>query len=101
MRVAEVAATGDVTAARLLQLAGAAAAASDHPVSRAIAAHARAAGPLPAAIDARTLPGRGAEAKVDGHTILVGRGTRPAARRAGWHRRQRDVRRQRRSARSG
>ena len=29
---------------------------------------------LPAATDARTLPGRGAEAKVDGHTILVGRG---------------------------
>jgi Cu+-exporting ATPase len=74
MRVAEVVATGDVTAARLLQLAGAAAAASDHPVSRAIAAHARAAGRLPAATDARTLPGRGAEAKVDGHTILVGRG---------------------------
>ena len=41
MRVAEVVATGDVTAARLLQLAGAAAAASDHPVSRAIADHAR------------------------------------------------------------
>ena len=75
MRVAEVIATGDVPAARLLQLAGAAAAASDHPVSRAIAEHARAAGPLPAAIDARTLPGRGAEAKVDGHTILVGRGS--------------------------
>ena len=74
MRVAEVAATGDVPAARLLQLAGAAAAASDHPVSRAIAERARAAGPLPAAVEARTLPGRGAEAKVDGHTILVGRG---------------------------
>jgi Cu+-exporting ATPase len=74
MHVAEVVATGDVTAARLLQLAGAAAAASDHPVSRAIAAHARAAGPLPAATDARTMPGRGAEAKVDGYTVLVGRG---------------------------
>jgi Cu+-exporting ATPase len=74
MRVAEVVATGDVTGARLLQLAGAAAAESDHPVSRAVAAHARAAGPLPAATDARTLPGRGAEAKVDGHTVLVGRG---------------------------
>ena len=60
MRVAEVVATGDVPAARLLQLAGAAAAASDHPVSRAIAEHARAAGPLPAATEARTLPGRGA-----------------------------------------
>jgi P-type Cu+ transporter len=74
MRVAEVVATGDVPAARLLQLAGAAAAVSDHPVSRAVAEHARAAGPLPAAADARTLPGRGAEAQVDGHTILVGRG---------------------------
>jgi Cu+-exporting ATPase len=74
MRVTEVVATGDVPAARLLQLAGAAAAASDHPVSRAIAEHARAAGPLPGAVEARTLPGRGAEAKVDGHTILVGRG---------------------------
>jgi Cu+-exporting ATPase len=74
MRVAEVVATGDIPAERLLQLAGAAAAASDHPVSRAIAEHARAAGPLPAAAEARTLPGRGAEAKVDGHTILVGRG---------------------------
>jgi Cu+-exporting ATPase len=42
-------------------------------VSRAIAEHARAAGPLPAAFEARTLPGRGAEAKVDGHTITVGR----------------------------
>jgi Cu+-exporting ATPase len=73
MRVAEVVATGDVPAARLLKLAGAAAAASDHPVSRAIAEHARAAGPLLGAAEARTLPGRGAEAKVDGHTILVGR----------------------------
>src|SRR6478752_2568206 len=73
MRVAEVIATGDVPAARLLQLAGAAAAASDHPVSRAIADHARAAGPLPAAVEARTLPGRGAQARVDGHTIVVGR----------------------------
>jgi Cu+-exporting ATPase len=75
MRVAEVIATGDVPAARLLQLAGAAAAASDHPVSRAIADHARAAGPLPAAVEARTLPGRGAQARVDGHTIVVGRGS--------------------------
>jgi P-type Cu+ transporter len=74
MRVAEVVATGDVPAGRVLQLAGAAAAASDHPVSRAIAEHARAGGPLPAAAEARTLPGRGAEAKVDGHIILVGRG---------------------------
>ena len=54
MRVAEVVATGDVPAARLLQLAGAAAAASDHPVSRAIAEHARAAGALPAAVGARS-----------------------------------------------
>jgi len=74
MRVAEVVATGDIPAARLLKLAGAAAAASDHPVSRAIAEYARAAGPLPGAVEARTLPGRGAEARVDGHTILVGRG---------------------------
>src|SRR6478736_7157654 len=75
MRVAEVIATGDVPAARLLQLAGAAAAASDHPVSRAIADHAGAAGPLPAAVEARTLPGSGAQARVDGHTIVVGRGS--------------------------
>jgi Cu+-exporting ATPase len=75
MRVADVVATADIPAARLLQLAGAATAVSDHPVSRAIAAHARAAGPLPAAAGARTLPGRGAEARVDGHTILVGRGS--------------------------
>src|SRR3954469_24011349 len=71
MRVAEVTATDDVAVAQLLRLAGAgapqrlrlagaAAAASDHPVSCAIARHAGAAGPLPAATEARTLPGQGA-----------------------------------------
>ena len=57
-----------------------AAAASDHPVSRAIAAHARAAGRAAGRDRARTLPGRGAEATVDGHTIVVGRGRDAPAR---------------------
>jgi Cu+-exporting ATPase len=46
---------------------------SEHPIARAIVASAAGA-PLEFGVDFRALPGRGAEAKVAGHHIYVGRG---------------------------
>ncbi len=46
---------------------------SEHPIARAIVASAAGA-PLEFGADFRALPGRGAEAKVAGHRIFVGRG---------------------------
>ncbi|MEU4212571.1 cation-translocating P-type ATPase [Streptomyces sp. NPDC026206] len=65
--------TGDE---RALQLAAAAEAGSEHPVGRAIHAHAleTASGPLPPATDFVATAGMGVRARVDGHVVEV---TRP------------------------
>ena len=70
MRVADVVASAGSTPAEVLSLAAAVAGESTHPVSRAIAEHAGSSAP---AADARTIPGRGAEATVGGRVIRVGR----------------------------
>lgn len=60
----------------VLRLAGAAEAASEHPIARAIAAAALAAGSadrLPAVADFHSAPGGGVRGTVDGHTVTVGR----------------------------
>ncbi|MFC8409610.1 heavy metal translocating P-type ATPase [Arthrobacter sp. NPDC057259] len=60
----------------VLRLAGAAEAASEHPIARAIAAAALAAGSadrLPAVADFHSAPGGGVRGRVDGHTVTVGR----------------------------
>ena len=60
--------------AELLRLAGAAEDASEHPVARAVAAHALDhVGPLPAVASFGSRSGVGVEATVDGHRLLVGR----------------------------
>lgn len=61
---------------RLLRLAGALEAASEHPIGRAIAQAAKAeAGTLPAVDDFVNHPGIGVEGIVDGHRVRVGRAT--------------------------
>jgi P-type Cu2+ transporter len=57
---------------RLLLIAGAAEADSEHPLARAIVEAARMRGALPAANDFRAMAGRGVEAKVDGRSVSVG-----------------------------
>jgi P-type Cu2+ transporter len=59
---------------RLLRLAAAVEADSEHPLARAIVAAARtqAAGELPAAGDFRSMTGRGVQATVDGAAVAVG-----------------------------
>jgi len=59
----------------LLRLAGAVAAANDHPVSKAIAALAgRRVGELPPAADVQATPGVGVRGTVDGRTVEIRRG---------------------------
>jgi Cu+-exporting ATPase len=57
----------------VLRLAGALEDASEHPIARAVADAARAAGPLPAAEDFANVAGLGVQGVVDGHAVLVGR----------------------------
>jgi Cu+-exporting ATPase len=57
-----------------LRLAGAVAAANDHPVSRAVAAYAaREVGDLPDVSDLHAVPGLGVAAGVEGHQVEIGR----------------------------
>jgi Cu+-exporting ATPase len=59
---------------RLLSLAAAVEALSEHPLGRAVVEGAKAKGvSLPRAENGRAVPGQGAEAKVDGQAALVGR----------------------------
>jgi Cu+-exporting ATPase len=67
--------TSSLDEAELLRLAGAVAAANDHPVSSAIAALAhRRLGELPRAVDVQATPGVGVRGAVDGHTVEIHRG---------------------------
>jgi len=68
----DVAPTGDIAATRLLTLAGAAEARSEHPLARAIAAAAPQGESLPAPEHFEAAPGRGVTARIDGHDVLVG-----------------------------
>ena len=65
-------AASDVTDDELLLLAGAAESDSEHPLARAIVTGARTKGPLPIAREFRSLTGRGVEASVESHRVLVG-----------------------------
>lgn len=60
-------------AAQVLRMAGALEDASEHPIARAIADAARAAGQLGAVEDFANLEGLGVQGIVDGHAVLVGR----------------------------
>ena len=62
----------DAGRARLLALAGAVEADSEHPLARAIVTAAKAAGATATASDFRSLTGRGVQAIVDGHKVAVG-----------------------------
>jgi P-type Cu2+ transporter len=70
--VTDVATTDAVGEDELLALAGAVEADSEHPLARAIHAHASERVALPSADDFRALTGRGVTAKVDGAAIAVG-----------------------------
>ncbi|MEV4436800.1 heavy metal translocating P-type ATPase [Streptomyces sp. NPDC049585] len=77
MTVTDVVALPGCTAERALTLAGAAEAGSEHPVGRAVHAHATAlTGPLPQATSFTATPGLGIRAMVSGHEVTV---TRPGA----------------------
>jgi Cu+-exporting ATPase len=81
MALAETVAAAGEDAGVVLRLAGAVEDASEHPVARAIAAAARAAGPLPAVESFASRDGLGVEGVVEGHGVQVGR---PAL-MAGWN----------------
>jgi Cu+-exporting ATPase len=74
MRLADTVPAPGVERAKLLRLAGAAEDASEHPIARAIADHAREElGDLPRVESFRNRAGLGVEAVVDGHAVIVGR----------------------------
>jgi P-type Cu2+ transporter len=71
--VTDVATTDGLEVERLLAIAGAVEADAEHPLARAIHAHARATvGTLPTASGFRSMTGRGVEADVDGATVAIG-----------------------------
>ncbi|MFA9429950.1 heavy metal translocating P-type ATPase [Egicoccus sp. AB-alg2] len=71
--VTGVAAAGTATPDEVLRLAGAVEADSEHPLARAIHAHAREqVGALPASSGFRSMTGRGVAAAVDGGEVAVG-----------------------------
>ena len=78
MSVAEVVALDDTDPAELLRIAGALEAHSEHPIARAIAAHAEASAANPSS-DApvvtqfTNVPGRGVQAVVDGREVHIGK----------------------------
>ncbi|CAL9426612.1 Copper-exporting P-type ATPase [Streptomyces sp. enrichment culture] len=74
MTLQEVYAAEGTDEKEVLRLAGAVEHASEHPVARAIAAGAaERVGPLPAAEDFASVPGRGVRARVEGRAVAVGR----------------------------
>ncbi|MCP3015190.1 heavy metal translocating P-type ATPase [Nocardiopsis dassonvillei] len=70
--VTDTAAAAGHTSARVLALAGAVEADSEHPLARAIVRAAREAGAVPAATGFRSLTGRGVRASVEGSDVHVG-----------------------------
>ncbi|WP_156756179.1 heavy metal translocating P-type ATPase [Actinokineospora pegani] len=73
MSVAEVIPAEGVDPARLLRLAGAVEAGSEHPIARAIAAHAAEAGALPPVEGFGNTEGMGVTGVVEGEDVVVGR----------------------------
>jgi Cu+-exporting ATPase len=73
MAVDAVHAAVDSTEAQMLHLAGALENASEHPIGRAIAARAAAAGPLPPVTDFENHRGRGVTGVVEGQSLAAGR----------------------------
>ncbi|HEU5037801.1 MAG TPA: heavy metal translocating P-type ATPase [Nocardioides sp.] len=73
MSLLDVVATSGEDRDEVLRLAGALEDASEHPIARAIADAARAAGPLPVVEDFANVEGLGVQGIVDGHAVLVGR----------------------------
>ncbi|MGH9253637.1 MAG: heavy metal translocating P-type ATPase [Vicinamibacterales bacterium] len=73
LRVADVLSLSDRPRADLLQLAAGVEVRSEHPVARAIVAHARAEGvDVPPAVRFVSVPGMGAEAEIDGACVSIG-----------------------------
>jgi Cu+-exporting ATPase len=73
MAIAELVPADGVSEEELLRLAASAEDASEHPIARAIAEHGRARlGTLPVAEHFSARAGRGIEAVVDGHVIVIG-----------------------------
>ncbi|MFA9445732.1 heavy metal translocating P-type ATPase [Egicoccus sp. AB-alg6-2] len=71
--VTDIATAENADEDQLLRLAGAVEADSEHPLARAVHAHARRQlGPLPTAGGFRSMTGRGVEAEVDGAAVAVG-----------------------------
>ncbi|WP_444961933.1 heavy metal translocating P-type ATPase [Nocardiopsis sp. M1B1] len=70
--VTDTAAASGRTSERVVALAGAVEADSEHPLARAIVRAAREAGPVPAATGFRSLTGRGVRASVEGSDVHVG-----------------------------
>ncbi len=74
MTVLDVVAARDASTDEVLLLAGALEDASEHPIARAVAAHARARlGPLPPVEDFANLAGLGVRGTVSGQAVVVGR----------------------------
>lgn len=71
MTVAEAVVAESVDPTAFLRLAGALEAGSEHPVARAVVAHA--ASPLPAVVDFENVRGRGVRGTVEGHAVMAGR----------------------------
>ncbi len=73
LRVVDVVPVGGADASEVLRFAASLETRSEHPIGRAIVSHALAAGVRPVEVEAfQSLPGRGAEARVGAHQLLVG-----------------------------
>jgi P-type Cu+ transporter len=73
MRLVDVRPAAGVERSRLLAMAGAIEAASEHPIASAVTTAATAQGALPSVTDFQALPGLGARGVVDALTVVVGR----------------------------
>ncbi len=73
MALADIHVADGVDRAEVLRLAGALEDSSEHPIARAVADAARAAGPLGDVEDFGNVEGLGVQGVVDGHAVLVGR----------------------------